>query len=91
MAILQNKKLTPIVLKTKSTEKSDPYTIEGTILLTKKVTPIDMGANVGNLPPDIINLNIYVIKKHLQYVREENIGISKIITEECNKKLTPYI
>ena len=50
-----------------------------------------MRANIGNLPPDIINLNIYVIKKHLQYVREENIGISKIITEECTKKVTPYI
>ena len=50
-----------------------------------------MRANIGNLPPDIINLNIYVIKKHLQYVREENIGISKVIAEECTKKVTPYI
>ena len=65
--ILHTKKVTPIVLKTKSTEKSDAYTIEGTILLTKKVTPILLKDKIWNLPPDIINLNIYVIKKHPVY------------------------
>jgi len=64
---------------------------EDKIKPTEKTTPILLKDKIWNLPPDIINLNIYVIKKHLQYVREENIGISKIITEECTKKVTPYI
>ena len=69
-------------------QKSDPYTIEGlksnekspVVLLEgqnqlKKPPPYIMRANIGNLPPDIINLNIYVIKKHPVYYWKGNIGI----------------